>query len=150
MPTAFGSDYASLRTYRGTKLHQGRRLTPIWPVCTHGMVRRSGIWLALVLRGFVVYSEPLSIYRHCKVDGRWMIMNVEHWWNHNWQGKSKYLKKSRPSATSATPRPTWTILASKTGYPRENPENSSLSYDTAIKTVSVLNHNIQTYGRAEV
>jgi hypothetical protein len=37
-----------------------------------------------------VFSDGVSIQTY-SVYGRWMVMNMEHWWNYNWQGKTESL-----------------------------------------------------------
>jgi hypothetical protein len=46
----------------------------------------------LLLQFLVVYLVKLSASKPYSIDGRWMIMSMEHWWNNNDRGKPKYSK----------------------------------------------------------
>lgn len=42
---------------------------------------------------FVVCLAMPSVSTADNVNGRWMNMNTDHWWNDNWQGKAKLHRK---------------------------------------------------------
>jgi hypothetical protein len=53
------------------------------------------------------------------------------WWNEDWQGKPKYLEKTRPSATLSTTNPTWPDLGSNPGSCGGKPATNRLIYGVA-------------------
>jgi hypothetical protein len=80
-------------------------------------------WVHLVLR-------PLLACCTSPYDRWWWLWN--NWWNANWQGKPKYLEKTRPSSTRSTTNPTWLDLGSNPGRRGGKPADNSLSYGTAL------------------
>jgi hypothetical protein len=75
-------------------------------------------------------------------DDRW-VWSI--WWNENWQGKPKYLEKTRPSATLSTTNPTWPDLGSNPGSRSGKPVTNRMSYGMASstftrKTISKRHH----------
>ena len=65
---------------------------------------------------FAVCLAKRSVSAPYSVDGRWMSMNMELWWN-NWWGKSRRTRRETwPSATLSTANPTW-IAMGLTSWP---------------------------------
>jgi hypothetical protein len=74
-------------------------------------------------------------------DGRWWRV-CRSWWNENWQGKSKYSKKTCPSAILSTTNPTWPALVSNPGGRGGKPANNSVSYCTASRYRNLVDSSL--------
>jgi hypothetical protein len=73
--------------------------------------------------------RPLLAY--CTApDDRWGWL-WSNWWNEDWQGKTKYSKKTCPSAILSTTNPTWPDPCANTGRRGGKPATNRLSYGAA-------------------
>jgi hypothetical protein len=83
----------------------------------------SGVWLS------PLGTSPTNCSIVPVPDDRW-VWSI--WWNENWQGKPKYLKKTCASDTLSTTHPTWPGLWSNLGRRDGKPATNRLSYGTAL------------------
>jgi hypothetical protein len=71
------------------------------------------------------------------------------WWNEDWQGKAKYSKKTRPSATLFTTNPTWRDPGSNPGRRGGKPATNRLSYGAAFRSGREGDHSPPTNAEAK-
>jgi hypothetical protein len=67
-------------------------------------------------------------------DDRWWWL-WGNWWNEDWQGKTKYSKKTCPIVTFSTTNPTWLDPGLNPGRRGGKPATNRLSYGAALQVV---------------
>jgi hypothetical protein len=73
-----------------------------------------------------VHSACRPLLAYCTCSG-W-LWGWRIWWNEDWQGKQKYLKKTYRSATLSTTNPTWPDPCSNPGRHGGKPATNRLNY----------------------
>jgi hypothetical protein len=119
--------YSVLKTYLWLRHH--KRLTYIITSCfflvSWGGVRLSPLGMSATI--WPIVPAP---------DDRWWMWSI--WWNENWQGKTKYSKKTYPIVTLFTTNPTLRHLSSNPVCRGGKSATNLLSYGTAYVIIRNL------------
>jgi hypothetical protein len=110
-----------------------RVASPVWTLWSwvRITVEPCNFLLILIVRGGVHFWPIVPA-----TDGRWGWL-WSNWWNEDWQGKPKYLEKTRPSAKVSTTNPTWPDPGSNTGRCGGKPATNRLSYAAARRNMYI-------------